>query len=159
MARPFFYSPFTPTTAHDGQNPSLLLQFILHELLHAKEYLVETENYALLPFDTKEPPGSLNKVKEHAALLPHAFPDLTKEAADFKTKLESPCEALFQKLEPFILACKENEHLLYFLLKHQRRAEIQRLLQKISPQGIEKIKASVVAKYRKKGFSIPTWMN
>ena len=159
MSAVFFYSPFSLETVSQGGYPALLLQFVLDELLHARENLVETEEPPPLLSSLSRKAGSLNKVKEHAFLLEKAFPALEKESKIFRESLHKNCHTLFRLLEPFILKCKDNEYLLYFLLKHQKNPEINTLLHKIFPQGLEKIKTFVAAKYRKKGIPLPSWMS
>jgi len=134
----------------------LILQFILHELFQSPDRLVKTEITAYAPLDWACDAGSYNKVLEHAGLLAYAFPGLAREAGRFLEGLHLPCQEIFVLLEPFILKCKENENLLYFLLKNQKFPGVLALLEKISPQGIEKLKAAVSARLRKRGFQPPT---
>src|SRR5476649_976279 len=104
----FFYSPFFPSTVAKGEGPSLLLQFILRELIRSEDQLVESAPGQLAPFDWAWKHGSKHKVREHALLLSVAFPELAKEAENFLKNLHLPCSKLFILLEPFILACWGN---------------------------------------------------
>ncbi|HEX2579630.1 MAG TPA: hypothetical protein VHK67_04420 [Rhabdochlamydiaceae bacterium] len=130
----------------------MLLQFILRELLHSSDYLMEGPPFQLAPFDWAHKQGALDKLKEHAQLLPHAFPDLAKEAAEFASNLHSPCVELIARLEPFIRAAKTSENLLYFLLKHQKSPTIKLMLDKICPQGLDQLKEEIILRYQKRGF-------
>lgn len=142
------YSPFSPATVGIGQGPSLLLQLILTELLEAKEHLVETPPPTIAPYDWGRDTGSLNRVREHASLLEHAFPKLVKEAKKFQASLDKTCNKLIALLEPFMMACKENENLIFFLLKIER---CKPLLLKLDPEG--KLQEMVTEKYRLRGFT------
>jgi len=133
----FFHSPFTPSTVSTGEAPALLLQFILRELLHSSEYLTEGPPFQLAPFDWARKQGALDKLKEHAQLLPYAFPSLVQEASEFAAHLSSPCVELIARLEPFIKVSQTSKSLLFFLLKHQKSPTIKLMLDKIWPQGLD----------------------
>lgn len=153
------FSPFSAETVGQGQGPALLVQFILKELIDETDYLKKTTPVAMRPFEWAEKAGSYNRVFEHAALLPYAFTNLTDEAKQFINNLHKPCLELMTLLEPFIFACKENENLIYFLLRQQNHTAVKQLLAKISPEGVEKLKGLAIAKYYKRGFLLATWMN
>lgn len=159
METPTIYTPLCPSTVHQGQGPALLLQFALFELLKTPHPSKEAPIIRHLPFDFAKTIGSFNKLQEHASLLPHAFPHLKEEANLLCQNLHKPSKKLFSLIEPFVLACKENENLLYFLLQYRKSAPVKSLLAKISPQGIEPLQKYVVAKYDKRGFSLPPWTN
>ena len=56
--------------------------------------------------------------------------------------LDQPCHELISLLEPFILAYKENENLLYFLFREQNNIALKAILAKIPlPEGLEKLKS------------------
>lgn len=153
------FSPFSPETVNQGQGPALLIQFILKELLKETDCLKKTTPVAMRPFEWSEKAGSYNKVSEHASLLPFAFIDLAAETKKFINSLNKPCLELVSLLEPFILSCKENENLIYFLLQQQNNVAVKALLAKLFPDGIEKLKATAISKYHKRGFTIPKWMS
>lgn len=155
----FFHSPFSPSTVSTGEAPALLLQFILRELLRSSDYLTEGPPFQLAPFDWARKQGALNKLKEYAQLLPHAFPALAKEAAEFAAQLHSPCVELIARLEPFIRAVQTSENLLYFLLKHQKSIPIKLMLDKICPQGLDQLKKEIVLQYQKRGFYPSKWID
>lgn len=146
----YFHSPFSPQNVGEGQNPALLLQFILLELICAKEVLEETPENPFYPFDGFTKVGSFNKVREHASLLPYAFPKHIEEIDRFLLHLNGKSCLLFTDLEPLILSCKKNSSLLSFLLKHKSHVQIGILLQKLLPNGGEKITQRKSPKYKKK---------
>jgi hypothetical protein len=153
----FFHSPFSSLTVAKGEGPALLLQFILRELLRSEDNLNENFPPQMAPFDWAWKQGSLHKVREHARLLPVAFPELTLQAGKFLNHLHMPCQELFILLEPFIAACQKSENLLYFLLKHQKSPSIKLLLDKICPEGLDKLKMDIVLQYQKRGFYPSKW--
>ena len=152
------FSPFSKETVHQGQGPALVVQFILKELLRETDTLKKTTPVAMRPFEWSEKAGSYNKVLEHATLLPFAFTHLAKEAKQFINSLNKPCNEIIELLSPFILSCKDNENLIYFLLRQQNHVAVKSLLSKLFPEGVEKLKAVAISKYHKRGFIIPKWM-
>ncbi len=155
----YFHSPFSLSTASEGEGPSLILQFILKELIRAEGYLSKEAPPLLAPFDWSWKQGSHYKVSEHASLLSAAFPSLAAEAQKFLRHLDKPCHQLMELLEPFVLACQTNENLLLFLLKHRNFLNIESILNKICPEGPEKLKLMVADQYQKRGFYTPEWIN
>lgn len=156
---PLIHSPFTLDTVHEPAQRAILLQFILKELFDAKDFLKELVSLPLYPFDWGKEKGSLHKMQEYGRLLVCAFPELSDATQTFVNNLKRPCAELLFLLEPFLICCKDNPHLLYFLLQHQKELEPLSIFKKLHPQGIEKIKAIVNSCYRKKGISLPVWMN
>ena len=155
----FFHVPFSPSTVAEGQSPALLLQFIIRELLRASEYLSKSSSPQVAPFDWAWKLGSAHKMQEFAQLLPLAYPEMSKEAAQFINHLHSPCVELFALLDPFIKASQKSENLLYFLLKHQKSPTIKLMLDKICPQGLDQIKIDIVLQYQKRGFYPSKWID
>lgn len=153
----YMFSPFSPETVRQGQGPALLVQFILKELLEDPGCLRKTTSIAMRPFEWAEKAGSYNKIAEHASLLPFAFSELADEIKLFINSLHKPCIELIELLEPFIMACKDNENLVYFLLQRQKSVAVKSVLDKISPDGVEKLKAAAIAKYHKRGFLLEKW--
>jgi hypothetical protein len=153
----FYHSPFTAVSVSEGENPALLLQLIIHELIQEKNHLIETATFDFAPFSWATKPGSKNKVQEHAILLAYAFPNLVAEAKIFQNSLDLTCRELFVSLEPFILACKNNENLLLFLVKQQKSLGIKSILDKICPDGLAKLKKTIASKYEQRGFQISKW--
>lgn len=153
----FFHSPFSLSSASQGEEPALILQFILKELTLAEEYLTKSFPPLLAPFDWSWKQGSFYKVLEHAVLLSAAFPSLAQEAQIFLSHLNGPCSELWELLEPFIFACQANENLLFFLLRHQNCLNIESILNKICPEGAEKLKMIVADQYQRRGFCTAQW--
>jgi hypothetical protein len=155
----FFHSPFSPSTVAKDEGPALLLQFILRELIRSDGQLSATPAPQSAPFDWAWKHGAAYKVREHALLLSYAFPELAAEAEIFTNHLHDTCHKLFSLLEPFISACQQNEKLLYFLLKHQKVAHIKSILDKICPEGLEKLKIDIILHYQKRGFYPSKWIH
>jgi len=181
----YLYSPLSAKTVQEGQNRGLLLQFILSEIFHTMDAHKKDDPLAFVfsspacffPKDWSLEVGCLNKISEHAQLLPFAFGKLASSITAFDKSLKatlqkvasqknrgeevSPSELegdlgnLFILLEPFLIACKESESLLVFLLKHPE--EIQRLaspenlsslLAKMYPEGLENISHIIRREYK-----------
>lgn len=121
----FIYSPFSMHTIWEESSRSLLLQFILTEILIGQTQ--ETPYVApaiFFPFDWAHEAGALNKIEEHAYLLSYAFPDMEKEIARFKKALNKQCfRQLTQQIKPFITSCKKSKALQYFLEKNKNALE------------------------------------
>jgi hypothetical protein len=153
----FFHSPLDQSSIKQKETPSLLLQLIFKELIIAQKYLKQTDPSNFAPFIWSSKPGNKNKIKEYILLLKLAFPKLQKEIKDIVNNLDKPCQEISSKLEPFIFHCKDNESLLFFLIKHQKHLNIKSILHTISPKGIDSIKKEVAIKYKKRGFNILKW--
>lgn len=172
----YLYSPLSIKTLQEGQNRSLLLQFILSELFHATdagrkedplEFVFATPA-CFFPHDWSYEVGCLNKIAEHAELLPHAFPKLMDAVQSFRTVLDTiladtiarkknqeiiprdemleTLHQLYCLLEPFLISCRESEELLLFLMKNKEEIDelaypkaFQALLEKMFPEGLEKL--------------------
>jgi len=185
----YLYSPLTIKTIKEGKNRALLLQFILSEIFHAMDAgknedpleFVFSSPACFFPYDWSYEVGSLNKISEHAQLLEAAFPKLETSTQAFnkhleellskvisrkKMKDEIPHEELnrdlnelYQLLQPFFIACKENESLLLFLIKHPEEISslshpenLSSLLAKMFPEGLEKIAPHLRREYENRGF-------
>jgi hypothetical protein len=155
----FFHIPFSPSTVAKGEAPALLLQFIIRELLRSPEYLSASSSPQIAPFDWAWKQGSAHKMREFTSLLPIAFPELAREAAQFIKQLHSPCEELFALLDPFIKVSQKSENLLYFLLKHQKSPTIKLMLDRICPEGLDQMKKDIVLQYQKRGFHPSKWID
>ncbi|NGX47423.1 MAG: hypothetical protein K1000chlam3_00796 [Chlamydiae bacterium] len=168
----YLYSPLSIKTVQEGHNRALLLQFILSELFHAMDAekredpleFVFSSPACFFPNDWSYDVGCLNKIGEHAELLPHAFPKLQESIHTFRTCLDIsladvytrkklretiPTEEMQEKLhelylhlKPFLIACKEDKDLLLFLLKNKEEMEelthpdtFPSLLAKMVPEG------------------------
>lgn len=131
----FFHSPFSPATIAQGEGPSLLLQLILRELLKSQTTLSKASAPQLAPFDWSYKHGSFYKVREHAHLLPFAFPELILEAEKFLACLHAPCADLIQLLESFIFTCPSPK-LFSFLQKHENSPHIKSILDRMCSNGL-----------------------
>jgi len=177
----FFYSPFNLKNVAEGQNRSLLLQFILSEIFNAlaapdQMGFVLSSPACFFPFDWSYETGCLNKIFEHSQLLDTAFPELPKEVEIFDAHLnqlitlveqskkrakELPfvtlkehLKKLFQLLEPFMQKCRESESLILLLLENREVIEdLQALLLRIFPEGLDYSRNLLVQKHAKRGFT------
>ena len=174
----FFFSPFSHERASNGNNRSLVLQFILSELLASFEEMqkptpakVLTLDPCFFPFDWAKETGSLNRMKEHLRLLPYAFPQFADSLQGFKRDFESKCRQLllekkinkkdtlaflhecYDALMPFLLECKNDGTLILYLLKNHTRAQKLGLTFPILEKNEHKhIKDLVIKQYEKRGF-------
>ncbi len=184
----YLYSPLSIKTV--GYNQPLLLQFILSELFHAmdadkKDHPLEfvfSSPACFFPYDWSYEVGCLNKISEHAELLPYAFADFQDEIASFriclseiltkvtaqKLKNEPICKSdllddlnlLYTLLEPFLIGCNQSEHLLLFLLKHKDEIDelaspckLTSLLKKMAPQGLGALAELMQREFKNRGFN------
>ncbi len=159
------YSPLTPKNVHGKE--ALLLQFILSELIYAKDSPEGGSSPAYLyPYHCFNEAGWLCKICEHARLLKPAFPDLEREATAFnealggQEKFLSQRSTLFSLLLPFLMSSKASETLLLFLLQHgveidklARTDTLSDLLKKMQPKGHGTISQLLKKKYQARGFS------
>lgn len=176
------FSSFTPALLWEKRNRALLIQLIVFECLALQRALTgQVAARALLshekrfaPYDWASAYGHLNKVREHALLLPHVFPDharayqlLEKKAtasphgkgATIKMRCAKCLPAIFSALEPFIETCKDNENLLFFLVSHRAEIEafmsagyLRALLLRLHPRGISDLCEKVCDNYHHRGF-------
>lgn len=168
----YLYSPLSIKTVQEGHNRALLLQFILSELFHAMDAgkkedpleFVFASPACFFPTDWSYEVGCLNKIGEHAELLPYAFPKLQEDIHTFRSSLDTalvdvysrkkdqkniPPEEmqeqlheLYQLIKPFLVVCKNSENLLLFLFKNREEIEelaypgsFQSLLAIMFPEG------------------------
>jgi|GEM_PF-1423623 len=153
----FFHSPFSPENISENENAALLLQLILNELIKSGLNLNKGSPQPFFPFNWNSKITMTSKMMEHASLLGLAFPQFSKEAQQFANNLHLPCKELIHFLEPFIVACKENENVLLFLVKHQKFLNIKSILDKIFPEGQKKLKMAIRKRYKKRGFLVSKW--
>lgn len=184
------YSPFSMRTVNEEQNRALLLQFILSELFNAKDAsekkdpieLVFSSPACFFPYDWSYEVGCLNKIHEHATLLEYAFPEFehqTEKFCDHVDKILSFVmhhkkknielengqllaffKELYVLLQPFLLACRENEGLLLFLLKNNNEIgeiafpeTLSSLLHAMFPEGLKRLASILRSKYQSRGFT------
>jgi hypothetical protein len=177
-------SLFSPQALSEIENRGLLVQFLLFELIEAvksvqtgKPEAVISSHPRFFPYDWSSKIGYLNKVQEHALFLKKSFPDHAKSVKNFEKvlsktlasllgkkkiqprQLETSLLSIYTALEPLIEACRENENLLFFLLKnHQtidaltRKGYFSDFLQKMHPSGLESLGEKMCDQYHQRGF-------
>ena len=178
-------SVFSPQTISERQNRELLLQFLLSEILEAyKAYRNKSEWKEILsphprffPYDWATSPGFLNKAYEHSLLLAKCFPDhlalvknfekhftqtliaWDKEATIPFERCEMALQTCYSLIEPLIEVCKENENLLFFLLKNRltidslmKEGHLGQFLHRIHPFGLESLGEKMCDQYHQRGF-------
>lgn len=185
----YLYSPLSPKTVSEGQNRSLLLQFILSEIFHAKDAhqkddpleFVFSSPACFFPYDWSSEVGCLNKIQEHAELLEYAFPELQVATEQFHAcldeallkvnarrrageeisteELKSYLGELIRNLQPFLIANKDSENLLLFLLKNGDefvelcgQESLSALFNRMHPEGLEKVAHILRQGYQSRGF-------
>ncbi len=149
----YFYSPFCAKTVAEGHNPSLLMQFILKEIVRNPDGVIEENFNQWGPFGWSESKPHTQKLREYFSLLPLAFPDLTAPILTLGGKVKD----LIPLLEPHILAESQNESLLLFLVRHEKELAVKPLLCKICPEGTEAIKERIAQGFRKRGYHFTRW--
>ncbi len=182
----YLYSPLSPKTVCEGQNRALLLQFILSEIFHAKDAhqkddpleFVFTSPACFFPYDWSCEVGCLNKIQEHAGLLEYAFPNLQEATEQFHNHLDqilatviahgrageeistgalrAALSQIYRYLQPFLIAEKESENLVLFLLKNADEIneldDFQSLLKRMFPEGLESITHLMRQHYQSRGY-------
>lgn len=173
------FSSFPPAMIWEKRNRSLLIQFLAAELIatfkdlkkNAPTQEILSAEKSFFPFDWAYPYGHINKAREYASILESSFPQLKKATLHFqklinqlfaypKSKTCSEClPEIFLALEPFIKACKENENLIFFLLKHREEIDqcmqknyIHALLLKLHPAGLSELCEKLCDNYHHRGF-------
>lgn len=182
----YLYSPLSIESVQEGEGRSLLLQFILFELFCCVDFIEKKAPFNLVlstparffPFDWSYEVGCLNKIQEHSQLLPYAFSEMQETVDDFLTiheailieltdkkneqqkngsELIKALEELFERVIPFMIACKESENLVLFLLRHSKEINallpsggIKSLLKHLFP---DRDFANIRNRYDLRGFS------
>jgi hypothetical protein len=179
------FSPFPPAMIWEKRNRALLIQFLASELISTHKGLsrnaplkeVLSAEKRFFPYDWAYPYGHLNKAREYAMALEHVFPELPGPAIQFQQQLNkvvaSPrlkasmmtakctksLPGIFLALEPFMEGCKENENLIFFLLKHKeaidecmRKEYLHSLLLKLHPSGLFELCEKLCDNYHHRGF-------
>jgi hypothetical protein len=179
------FSPFPPAMIWEKRNRALLIQFLAAELISshrgcsrhipAREILSAEKRF--FPYDWAYPYGHLNKAREYAMVLEYTFPELEGPAIQFlqlmnkiaaysslktssiMTKCAKSLPGLFLALEPFVEACKENENLIFFLLKGKedidqclQKKYVHSLLLKLHPGGLSELCEKLCDNYHHRGF-------
>jgi len=147
------HSPFSPQMMDEEHHRSLLLQIILNDIFQMHNAHA-SKNFECLcssaptffPFDWTYPICPLQKTQEHMLLLQQAFPTAKRKIQEFEKVLKKTLNLLgstkkkmvschlipllrklFYSIEPFIANCKEDENLIYFLLKNRLQIEIPQI--------------------------------
>lgn len=153
--RAYLHSPFCEATVGEP-NRFILLQFILKELFLSHSLCKDLNPKVLLTKETLIPfslssltqSAPLDRIQEHSALLPFAFPNQKEELAIFSHSLSNtvnlvynfsrfsplpktyPLEVssylrqMFLLLEPFLRECKNEGAFLFFLLSHYKEISL-----------------------------------
>ena len=178
-------SLFSPQSIGQRCNRELLLQFFLFEILEAyKAYqngshweLILSSHPHFFPYDWATRPGLLNKAYEHSLFFTQCFPEHIQCVKNFEKKFikiltswekktsvprkqfESSLQTIYSLLEPLIEVCRENENLLFFLLKnHQtidslmKKGHLCQFLHRIHPSELESLGEKICDRYHTRGF-------
>jgi hypothetical protein len=178
-------SLFSPQAISERHHRGLLIQFILFELLESHKAYDAKENWEVIlsshprhfPYDWSATTGYLNKAQEHSLLLKESFPDHAKSVKNFEREFSKVFSSLTKKknvlqaqfilalrriyfaLEPLIIVCKENENLLFFLLKNRETIDaligeghLREFLLKIHPCDLETLGEKMCDQYHRRGF-------
>jgi hypothetical protein len=178
-------SLFSPQAISERHHRGLLIQFILFELFESYRAHLSHENWETIlsphpryfPYDWSIVTGYLNKAQEHSLLLKDSFPDhaelvkdferqfskilvfLTKKKKIIKDQFVQALQKIYFAFEPLIETCKENENLLYFLLKNRatidsliRKGYLYAFLIKIHHGDLETLGEKMCDQYHQRGF-------
>lgn len=120
----YLHSPFSTSNITEGNNRSLLLQFILSEIFHAAnahknkepfEKIYRPISSTFYPLDWSSQMGHLNKICEHTHLLKVAFPKNKDSASIFKHALTNTTALIANHYDnPSLSRHFEQELLTYF---------------------------------------------
>jgi hypothetical protein len=182
------FSPFSSWNVKEEHNRVLLLQFLIQELLAIHETLKKQVPIAQMvsfgprffPYGWVHENDPLSKAYEHASLLPKAFPRLKLKArecqkklnkliADIdgkdqltlagREKLEGKLKEFYLSIEKLIHACRDNENLLLFLLKHQKKIDqlmgesyLYTFLLDLYPKGLGWLEEMLCDNFHERGF-------
>lgn len=174
-------SLFSPKAIAEKQNRGLLMQFLLSELLEAHQAhrkglhweTVLSSHPRFFPYDWAGHVGYLNKAHEHALLLFSSFPEHVRAVKRFeqafsqgvatlskkRTGFTGIMQTLFSSLEPLIKTCRDNENLMFFLLKNRQEIDaimetgyLLKLLKKIHRGNLESLGEKMCDQYHQRGF-------
>jgi hypothetical protein len=177
-------SLFSPQALSVRAHRALLIQFLLSEMIEGYRAASEgrwdlllTAKPCFFPYDWASTTGYLNKIWEHSSCLKKSFPDqakvvkgfekifakqldsLSKKRRPAQEHFEIALQKLYSALEPLIEFCKEDENLLFFLLKHRKEIDLltqkgylHRFILKIHPSGLESLGEKMCDQYHQRGF-------
>jgi hypothetical protein len=179
-------SLFSPQALQQIHHRGLLLQFVIAELLESHRMyrmgfdweLVLSSHPRFFPYDWAARSGHLNKAQEHALLLEKSFPVQARTVKKFETLLSKilfswskkekiagtefseGLQSLFSCLEPLMAHCKEDENLIFFLLKNRiaidelmQQGYLRQFLLKMNPSGLETLGEKMCDQYHQRGFA------
>lgn len=176
---------FSPRAIAEKSNRALLIQFVLAELIEAQKAYFNGQKWEvilshparLFPYDWNARAGFLNKVWEHGQFLRKSFPDQLKAVASFeknlmkifyvwrnrktvsKREFQAALKRIYKTLELLIERCKEDENLLFFLLKNRiwidtwtHPGNLRLFLEKIHAEKLEILGEKMCDQYHQRGF-------
>jgi len=172
------FSPFPPALLWEKRNRGLLIQVIVFELLAVYRGLKKSAPLSeilsvercFFPYDWSCPYGHFNRIQEHARLLPHVFSELASSALHLQQLLQKVAPLfltqgiccfsdIFSALGPFFHSCRENENLIFFLLKHKEEIEafmkkghLRTFLLRLHPTGLFDLCERLCDNYHHRGF-------
>ncbi len=180
-----FFSPFSKSRVTEQYKSALLLQFLIDEILKTHQaHLTSTPFEQILSYDARFFPydwahtnGHLNKAEEHISLLRIAFPKFKKATTQLEKILNSLITSLKQKpskredflpqglqniyslTEKLIEDCKEEENVIFFLLKNQKeidalmgKSHLHIFLLALHPEGLTSLKEQLCDHFHDRGF-------
>jgi hypothetical protein len=174
-------SALSPQAIGERGHRSLLLQFLLFEILEAHEAtsakrwdLLLTSRPRFFPYGWSSTAGHLDTIGEYAALLHKSFPDEAKAVENlegilselmckqenlFKGAFENALQELLLCLEPLVACCKEDENLLFFLLKHREQLDllmeqgyVHKWILTLYPCELKTLVEKMCDQYHRRGF-------
>ncbi len=176
------FSLLSPQMLAEKEHRGLLLQFLLSDLFEAEKAFNNSEDWvwilshhpSMIPYDWAVRTGYLNKVQEHAILLKDSFPEIPRKVQALEKVLDKHLDPhikdspdsfytalrkIYLALEPFLLLCKENENLLFFLLKNKsvldrmvERDTLKDFLFRAYPEGMDVLGEKMCDQYHRRGF-------
>lgn len=183
------FSPFSPHLVRQEQHRTLLLQFFLKELLAAHQAILHEAPINLVisserrhfPYDWAHDSGHVNKAREHAHLLLIAFDNfeapvqqihtiladlvLTFSGKEFfnsrqKLQIKRKLHQLYLLVEPLLSDSKNDENLIFFLLKNQDpvnalmgKGYLRTYLSHLHKKGLRQLEKKLCDHFHNRGFS------
>lgn len=183
------FSPFSPNLVKEENHRSLLLQFFLKELLAANlaleedapAHLIISSDRRHFPYDWAKESGHVNKAREHGQLLLIAFENFKEQVGEIdviltelvlqysckehfqarhKVQIRKKLHLLYLLIEPLISNFKNNENLIFFLLKNEDsinslmgEGHLHAFLSHLHKKGLGQLEKRLSDHYHKRGFS------
>lgn len=180
MLRTKSVSLFSPQMIAHQHHRHLLLQFLLSDLFRAHEAFCMDQNSEeilkedpyFFPYDWGSKMGHLNKVKEHVLLLRASFPNHFEVVENIEQSLflwieegvspdsfDSHCHKVYSLLECLIELCKEEENLIFFLLKNRITIDkvmgenhLYQFFSRLYQNQLETLQEVLCDRYHRRGF-------